>query len=107
MSPRDFDDPAIHFRLPAAVGARWQYDADYGLISVRHTGTVEAVETVSVPAGEFRCVKVRTVGITDGATVVERVAWYAPGVGLVREESKFNVGAGEIKGRLDLKEYKK
>ena len=105
--PRDHDEPVVHFPLPAAVGDRWDYDADYGLTQVHHSGSIEAIESIQVPAGEFVCVKVRTIGKTDGAIVLEWTSWYAPGVGLVREEAKHDTGAGQDHYQIVLKSFKK
>ena len=101
----DLDDPAIHFPLPAKAGTRWEYEVG-GLFPVNYSGKVEAVETVDVPAGSFRCLRVRTTGTKDKVTITERIAWYAPGVGLVKEESTFNRGDGEERGVISLKETK-
>lgn len=105
LAPRDLDDPAIHIAYPAQKGAAWSYSAVFGPVLLKYDVVVDAVQTIEVPAGRFHCVKVRTLGKADGATMVERSAWYAPGVGLVMEESTLNLGAGDIKGRLALTAY--
>lgn len=62
-------------------------DGDDGTITMvekSETWTVEAVdEEVTVPAGTFRCVRLRRVGDSDGASV--KTWWFAPGVGKVKE----------------------
>jgi len=60
-----------------------------------------------VPAGRFRCVKVKIVGTHEKVRMVERTSWYAPGVGLVKEEALLNKGDGVERGSIALKEYKK
>jgi hypothetical protein len=101
----DLDDAAIHYPLPAKPGTRWEYEVG-GLFPVNYSGKIEGVETVAVPAGSYRCLKVRTTGTKDKVTVTERIAWYAPGVGLVKEESTLNRGDGEERGVISLKEMK-
>lgn len=46
-----------------------------------HTFTVEAVETIQVPAGDFECVRIAR----SSSAGTDKVYWYAPGVGKVKE----------------------
>ncbi len=46
-----------------------------------HTFTVEAVETIQVPAGDFECVRISRAS----ETTTDKIYWYAPGVGKVKE----------------------
>lgn len=52
-------------------------------------------ETITVPAGEFECAKIQYVYKFNAGTESERVnvtAWYAPGIGLVKEEDRTKQG---------------
>ena len=52
-------------------------------------------ETITVPAGEYECVKVQYVYKFNAGPETERVnvtAWYAPGIGLVKEEDRTKAG---------------
>ncbi len=52
-------------------------------------------ETITVPAGEYECVKVQYVYKFNAGSETERMnvtAWYAPGIGLVKEEDRTKSG---------------
>jgi hypothetical protein len=106
LGPVELDDAAVHYVLPATPGRTWQYE-EMGVLPVTYDGTIVGVESVEVPAGRFRCVKVRIVGTHEKVRMVERTSWYAPGVGLVKEEALLNKGDGVERGSIALKEYKK
>lgn len=91
--------PSYYLRHPAVPGTSWQDTAVTQMLTSRVrvplTATVEsASEVVTVPAGTFEnCLKVvsrgsahRDLGSIMGRARIdlERHAWYAPGVGLVR-----------------------
>lgn len=107
LAPVDYEEPVVHVPIPAAVGRTWEYEVPTAAFVVRFTGSVEGVEDVTVPAGTFRCARIRTVGRVDRVTLTERVAWYSPGTGLVQEESMFDAGSGPIHGRIQLVEVKR
>ncbi len=46
-----------------------------------HTYTVEAIETIQVPAGDFECVRIARMS----ETTTDKIYWYAKGVGKVKE----------------------
>ncbi len=46
---------------------------------------VIARESITVPAGTFRCIRLLTTG-RDGELELHRTIWFAPGTGIVREE---------------------
>jgi hypothetical protein len=65
-----------------------ELDGDGRLIRERrkeYTWLAEAVdEEVTVPAGVFRCLRIKRIDHSDQET---RVTWYAPGVGKIREQT--------------------
>jgi hypothetical protein len=75
-------------KLPLVVGDAWSSESDVriGLVSsrIRTECTVDQVERVEVPAGTFECVRVTAKRFRDGAPLPDAVAWYAPGIGLVK-----------------------
>jgi hypothetical protein len=85
----DEDREYTFLKPPLEVGAKWEVTADDSTIT---WGEILAIETVLVPAGEFRnCLKVRyTVQDTDDKRLRDEYAvlWIAPNVGLVKSESK-------------------
>jgi hypothetical protein len=48
---------------------------------------VEGPQVVTTPAGRFRAMKVVS-RVTEGDAAVTRTSWYAPGVGLVKTQTK-------------------
>ena len=75
--------PRFHFIWPLAVGASWAQTYRYERPAAQlnyatsYTGTVEAEETITVPAGTFRTLKVVQRGSKN--TVFDE-RWYAPDV---------------------------
>ena len=105
LAPVDLGDAITQIPLPATQGRTWEYD-DESLMEAHCQGTVEGLDTLNVPAGQFRCVRIRLIGSKDNVRLFERVAWYAPGIGLIREECTLNKGDGVERGSIALKERK-
>jgi hypothetical protein len=101
---QDLDDPAIWFKYPAVRGQRWEYDASYVAVDLQCTGVYEADERVRVPAGEFACARVRTLEFCDGRLILEKVEWYAKGIGLVRQSMSYTDGREARHTEMSLKE---
>jgi len=80
------------FPLPAAVGKHWMESGDRSEI-------VSLSDKVSVKAGKFSgCMKVET-KIEDSGTALR---WYAPDVGLVREE----YNGSNLRATVELVEFR-
>jgi hypothetical protein len=78
------DTPEAWLRLPAAQDFTWEYPTGDPTIAPRPLvwNTVSGFEKVSVPAGTFRCIRVRCLQNARPVTY-----WYAPDVGLVKTEA--------------------
>lgn len=74
------DPPVCLVRLP--VPARWAVTGG----GVTGTCAARRVEAVDVPAGRFEAVRVDGVYTVHG-TAATSTEWYAPGVGVVRQET--------------------
>ena len=96
-----YDPPKQLLPNPLVVGQKWEWNGkDPTQVEHRESSRVVAVETVTVPAGKFRAMKV--VSEISGASVpLIRTSWYAEGVGLVKT---MNVG-GQIKYGSELTDY--
>lgn len=69
---------------------------------------VEAIETITVPAGEFKCFKISsttTVKMRIMNTTTSDIQWYAPGIGVVK--SQYFDKKGRESGHSELTYYKK
>ncbi len=81
-----FDKPVVVLRYPLTAGATWESALPLGSDSVAATATVEGVVEVEVPAGKYKAVCVRFVGpAADGGPATTISAWYADGVGVVKQ----------------------
>lgn len=95
-----FDPPILILKLPAKKGETWKVDSKYGSVTIRG-GYATTAERVTVPAGAYEAVAVRGEGFQIGDTPAETTAWYAPGVGLVKQVADF----GGKKTTLELEKF--
>jgi hypothetical protein len=96
-----YDPPKQLLPNPLVVGQKWEWSGkDPTQLEHRESNRVVGVETVTVPAGKFRAMKVVS-EITGASAQLTRTSWYAEGVGLVKT---MNVG-GQIKYGSELTDY--
>jgi len=96
-----YDPPKQYLPNPLVVGQKWEWSGqDPTLVDHREASRVVGVETVTVPAGKFRAMKVVS-EVTNGGGLLTKTAWYADGVGLVKTET---VG-GQLKYGSELTDY--
>jgi hypothetical protein len=94
--------------LPAdpAPGRTWSWAGVIANDATRIDATAEAEETVNVPAGAFTALRVRYVTKSSRGSG-RAVRWFAPGVGLVKEEVEIDVKDGTpVRTRAELKTYR-
>jgi len=94
--------------LPAAPrpGKTWTWSGTVADDTSKIDGVVEAEETVKVPAGEFKALRVR-VETTTSRGRGRATRWYAAGVGLVKEEVEIAVKDGPpARTRAELKSWR-
>lgn len=95
-----YEPPKPYLVNPLTVGQKWQWTGlDPARVEVRESSRVVGTESVTVPAGTFRAMKVVTE--ISGAAEKTRTSWYADGVGLVKSITE----AGKIKYGSDLTDY--
>lgn len=97
--PHDVDEnPIVVLSFDAKKkGDTWKREDDGKTMTWVHEGE----EEVSVPAGKYRCVRIRR----DYELAGEKssiTSWYAKGVGLVKSEELI----GKLKSTMELKEVK-
>jgi hypothetical protein len=96
-----YDPPKQFLPNPPAVGQKWEWTGkDPTQVEHHEKHRVVGVETVTVPAGKFRAIKVES-EITGASVPLTRTSWYADGVGLVKTT---NVG-GQLKYGFELTDY--
>jgi hypothetical protein len=93
--------------LPADPAAKKQWDASFqaNFTAMQVKSSVEAEETVRVPAGEFKALRVKVV-TTTGRGTGRATRWFAAGVGLVKEEVEVDAKGGPLRTRAELKSYR-
>jgi hypothetical protein len=94
--------------LPADPAARktWTWSGVIGNETSRLDAAVEGEETIKVPAGEFKVLRVRVKSTVAGKSG-HAVRWYARGVGLVKEEVEIAQKEGEpVRSHSELKSYR-
>jgi uncharacterized protein DUF3108 len=85
---------------PLVAGVKWEWSGkDYTQTEVKESNQVIGLESVTVPAGTFRAMKV--VSEITAAARMTKTFWYADGVGLV----KTTTDAGQIKYGAELTDY--
>jgi len=96
-----YDPPKQVLPNPMVAGQKWEWAGkDPTQVEYRESNRAVGVETVTVPAGKFRAMKVIT-EITGAASPKTTTSWYADGVGLVKTLS----AGGEIKYGSELTDY--
>jgi len=96
-----YDPPGRLLPNPIVAGQKWEWTGkDPTQVEYRESSRAVGMETVTVPAGKFRAMKVVT-ETAGGAAPKTTTSWYADGVGLVKTLS---VG-GQIKYGSELTDY--
>ena len=98
--------PQPHLKAGLAPGMTWTWEGSLEHGKAKATYTVEAEETVKVPAGEFKALRLRVETTAEkGKGRVTR--WLARGVGMVKEEAELDLGAqGTHKVKAELKRHR-
>jgi hypothetical protein len=86
---------------PLTDGASWHWHGK-GMMGLEmdETNEVSGPESVTVAAGKFEAMKVKTI-VVQGVAPVTKTYWYAPGVGLVKSMTD----TGSVKSTTELLEY--
>ena len=101
-SERTYQPPLLRLPLPLKVGRTWNWSGketvDGEEIRTIVTGSVEAEEKVTAPAGEFTCLRVKVDTACSDGTTASSTQWLAPGVGIVK--ASIAIDAGGLSGFL-------
>ncbi len=86
----------LRFPRRVSIGKSWKWEGrevvDGEIIESRVAGVIDGWETVAVPAGEFRCLKVTVQTVSDDGTTSSSTQWLAAGVGIVKADIKIDAG---------------
>ena len=86
--PTEFKPPKRALKNPPRVGDKWSWKGTgAGGLAIEMEAEVLGETDVAVPAGRFHAFRVVT-HTKQGGSNVDRVQWYAAGVGMVRAEAE-------------------
>ena len=97
--------PRPVLKLPPRVGQAWSWSPADSAFDLKITSKWVGEESIKVTAGTFKAWKLQTV-TTGEETEITSFTWYAPGVGVVRNDRKGHRGDRQISGWTELISYK-
>ena len=100
----DYAPPLVRLKLPPAKGDTWEWKGEIGKEKASATYVNEGEEEIKVPAGTYKTWKI-TVSGEHGSAKHKGTNWYAPGVGIVRQQSKFESEGRKHESTIDLKSF--
>ena len=86
----------LRFPLTVTVGEEWIWEGkelvDDDIINSVVKGKIVGWESITVPAGTYRCLNVLITTTSDDGTTTSSTQWLAPGVGIVRADIAVDAG---------------
>ena len=100
----EYPQPFVRLKLPAAKGDTWEWKGDVGKEKATVVFTNDGEEEITVPAGKYKAWKISAV-MEIGGVKHTGANWFAAGVGLVRQESRFESGGKKHESVIELKSF--
>ena len=100
----DYIDPFVRLKLPPAKGDTWEWKGELGKDKASVTFMNDGEEEITVPAGKYKAWKVSAV-MEIGGVKHSGANWFAPGVGIIRQTSKFESGGKKHESTIELKKF--
>jgi hypothetical protein len=105
-SQSDFDPPEVLLSHTLATGESWTWQDRNGVVSSKKTAF--APEQITVPAGSYRAISVRTdmvipTQISETQVVPMNIImtqWFAPGVGFIKQDVRFEINGHMLSHNL-------
>jgi len=95
-----YEPPKQYLQNPLVAGTKWEWKGkDHTQMEFVEKNRVVGFETVTVPAGKFRAMKMVTE--VSGGAIMKKTYWYAEGVGLVKSMTE----GGQLKYGFELVDY--
>ncbi len=86
----------LRFPLEVKIGQEWIWEGqelvDDDIINSVVKGKIVGWETITVPAGTYRCLNVLITTTSDDGTTTSSTQWLAPGVGIVKADIAVDAG---------------
>ncbi|MEP0765256.1 MAG: hypothetical protein HRF45_01770 [Fimbriimonadia bacterium] len=99
---------------PVKAGTKWSWSGEMplsqGSIACKMEARVQGTERLLVLGKQEDCVKVETksqLGSGKATISVVRTSWYAPGIGLVKEQTEYRDGKDRLTETVVLTRYSK
>lgn len=99
-----FDPPQPFIKTPFAPDRLWTWQGELDGELVTSTFLVMDMETVETPVGTFEAFPV-AITMESGGEGLMMMRWFAPGVGIVREQAGLNVGGQAVMLDMFLTDY--
>ncbi|MDR7522955.1 MAG: hypothetical protein QN168_10860 [Armatimonadota bacterium] len=96
------DPPQRVLAAPVRAGNRWEWTGRMGDQGVVIHYTWARRETVAVPAGTYEAMQLYFTGVLGQDTRVQSWRWYAPGVGMIKEDSLISRGPQSLRTYAEL-----
>ncbi len=86
----------LRFPLRVTVGQSWKWEGkevvDGDIIESKVEGIIVGWDKITVPAGEFLCLKVAVTTTSNDGTTSSSIQWLASGVGIVKADIAIDAG---------------
>jgi len=102
----DFDPPEVLLSHTLATGESWAWQDRKGVVTSKKTAS--APEQITVPAGSYRAISERTDMVVPQQISQTQVVpmnvtmtqWFAPGVGFIKQDVRFEIGGNLLAHNL-------
>ncbi len=98
----DLTPPQRMLAAPIAVGAVWRWSGRIDNQPINMNFTWARKETTTVPAGTYQAMQLYLEGQLGGGVRIQSWRWFAPGVGMVKEDSIVTQGSQTIRIYAEL-----
>jgi len=100
----EFQPPVLAMKFNAKEGDSWTTASEIAAGSLEYAVEVLGEEEIEVQAGKYTAIKVRATMTEQNATTVI-VQWYAPGVGMVKEETEADIQGKKSEFSKELSKF--
>ena len=100
----DYVPPFVRLKLPPAKGDTWEWKGEIGKEKAAVVFVNDGEEEITVPAGKYKAWKV-SAAMDIGGVKHTGANWFAPGVGIIRQQSTFESGGKKHESLIELKSF--
>lgn len=100
----DYNPPIVRLKLPPVDKDTWEWKGEIGKEKASIVYTNNGEEEITVPGGKYKAWKISAV-MEIGGVKHTGTNWFAPGIGLIRQQSEFESGGKKHKSLIELKSF--